>query len=83
MSLEGSKLYRRALLAGSFGFVTFGWDAGVLGGVMLTPEFQSAIGVSSTSVTYALVANNDRILRMPGVFPWSLLFSSSHHGSAV
>lgn len=46
MVLQGSRLYIRAILAGSFGFVTFGWDAGVLGGILLTPEFQSAIGVS-------------------------------------
>lgn len=47
MSLQGRQLYTRAIIAGSFGFVTFGWDAGVLGGVLLTPEFQNAIGVST------------------------------------
>ena len=46
MVLSGEKLYYNSLLAGSLGFVTFGWDAGVLGGILLTPEFQSAMGVS-------------------------------------
>ncbi|KAL9109793.1 MAG: hypothetical protein Q9227_005662 [Pyrenula ochraceoflavens] len=46
MAVQGKKLYFRALLAGSIGFVTFGWDAGVLGGILLTPEFQAAVGVS-------------------------------------
>lgn len=45
MVLKGEKLYTNALLAGSLGFLTFGWDAGVLGGVLLTDEFQSAMGV--------------------------------------
>lgn len=47
MVLKGNALYVRALIGGSLGFVTFGWDAGVLGGVLLTNEFQSAMGVSS------------------------------------
>lgn len=46
MVLKGNALYKRALIGGSLGFVTFGWDAGVLGGVLLTDEFQSAMGVS-------------------------------------
>lgn len=46
MELQGRKLYVRAVLAGSLGFITFGWDAGVLGGILLTPEFQAAVGVS-------------------------------------
>lgn len=46
MVLKGNALYMRALIGGSLGFVTFGWDAGVLGGVLLTNEFQSAMGVS-------------------------------------
>lgn len=44
-SSPGSKVYRNAILAGSLGFITFGWDAGVLGGILLTPEFQNTIGV--------------------------------------
>lgn len=47
MVREGSQVYRWAIISGSLGFVTFGWDAGVLGGILLTPEFMSAIGVSS------------------------------------
>ena len=47
MVLKGNALYVRALIGGSLGFVTFGWDAGVLGGVLLTEEFQTAMGVSS------------------------------------
>lgn len=46
MVLKGNALYVRALIGGSLGFVTFGWDAGVLGGVLLTEEFQTAMGVS-------------------------------------
>lgn len=46
MVLSGEKLYYNGLLAGSLGFITFGWDAGVLGGILLTKEFQSAMGVS-------------------------------------
>lgn len=45
MALHGRKLYLNAILAGGLGFVTFGWDAGVLGGILLTPAFQAAIGV--------------------------------------
>lgn len=50
MVLQGTKLYYNALFAGSLGFITFGWDAGVLGGVLLTPEFMSAVGVSCNLV---------------------------------
>ena len=46
MVREGNQVYRWAIISGSLGFVTFGWDAGVLGGILLTPEFMSAIGVS-------------------------------------
>jgi hypothetical protein len=45
MGVQGEKIYLNALLAGSLGFITFGWDAGVLGGILLTPEFQTAMGV--------------------------------------
>jgi hypothetical protein len=45
MAAEGQKLYYNALIAGGLGFITFGWDAGVLGGILLTPEFQAAMGV--------------------------------------
>jgi hypothetical protein len=51
MVLKGNALYVRALIGGSLGFVTFGWDAGVLGGVLLTEEFQTAMGVSSCLFT--------------------------------
>lgn len=50
VSSQGSKVYRNAILAGSLGFITFGWDAGVLGGILLTPEFQNTIGVSTCSL---------------------------------
>jgi hypothetical protein len=43
--LRGEKIYTVARVAGSLGFITFGWDAGVLGGILLTPEFQTAMGV--------------------------------------
>lgn len=58
MELQGRKLYVRALLAGSLGFVTFGWDAGVLGGILLTPEFQAAVGVSSSKNCLITIADN-------------------------
>ncbi len=50
MAPQGKNLYYNVLLAGSLGFLTFGWDAGVLGGVLLTPEFLSAVGVSVMDV---------------------------------
>ncbi|KFY04527.1 hypothetical protein O988_00717 [Pseudogymnoascus sp. VKM F-3808] len=49
MVLKGNALYVRALIGGSLGFVTFGWDAGVLGGVLLTEEFQTAMGMPDTN----------------------------------
>ena len=56
MVLSGDKLYYNSLLAGSLGFITFGWDAGVLGGILLTPEFQSAMGVSfSTRISCSVL----------------------------
>lgn len=50
MVLQGKSLYRTAVTAGSLGFITFGWDAGVLGGVLLTPDFQEAIGYPNTTI---------------------------------
>ncbi|KAF4535454.1 Sugar transporter [Lasiodiplodia theobromae] len=50
MVLQGNSLYRTAVAAGSLGFITFGWDAGVLGGVLLTPDFQAAIGYPNTTI---------------------------------
>lgn len=46
MVVQGTQLYYSALAAGSLGFITFGWDAGVIGGVLQTPEFMAAVGVS-------------------------------------
>jgi len=46
--LQGERIYNVARIAGSLGFITFGWDAGVLGGILLTPEFQTAMGVSAS-----------------------------------
>ncbi|KAI9775369.1 MAG: hypothetical protein M1835_005853 [Candelina submexicana] len=48
-SLQGKKLYTRALVGGGIAMMTFGWDAGVLGGILLTPEFQSAMGMPNTT----------------------------------
>ncbi|KAI9711907.1 MAG: hypothetical protein M1812_007061 [Candelaria pacifica] len=48
--IEGKKLYTRALIGGGIAMMTFGWDAGVLGGILLTPEFQSAMGMPSTTI---------------------------------
>ncbi|MCJ1473092.1 hypothetical protein MMC13_001742 [Lambiella insularis] len=50
MGLRGANFYHNALVAGSLGFVTFGWDAGVLGGILLTPEFQGAMGTPGTTI---------------------------------
>lgn len=33
-------------MAGAFAMLTYGWDAGVLGGILETAEFQKAMGVS-------------------------------------
>lgn len=41
----GMTLYLLTLASGGCGMLTFGWDAGVLGGILLTEEFQSAMGV--------------------------------------
>ncbi|KIX08835.1 uncharacterized protein Z518_03492 [Rhinocladiella mackenziei CBS 650.93] len=57
MALEGRKLYRDALVAGSLGFITFGWDAGVLGGVLQTPEFQAAIGNPTDTYQISMVTS--------------------------
>lgn len=46
---KGKTLYLLALAAGGGGMLTFGWDAGVLGGFILTEEFQTAMGVSEAS----------------------------------
>ncbi|KAK8245352.1 general substrate transporter [Phyllosticta capitalensis] len=51
MVLEGEALYRNAVTAGALGFITFGWDAGVLGGVLLTTPFQEAVGYPNTTIT--------------------------------
>ncbi|KAI9698035.1 MAG: hypothetical protein M1836_004388 [Candelina mexicana] len=48
-SLQGKKLYTRALIGGGIAMMTFGWDAGVLGGILLTPEFQTAMGMPNTT----------------------------------
>ncbi|MCJ1294218.1 hypothetical protein MMC34_005775 [Xylographa carneopallida] len=50
MGAKGEKIYLNALLAGSLGFITFGWDAGVLGGILLTTEFQTAMGFPDTTI---------------------------------
>ncbi|MCJ1414246.1 hypothetical protein MMC32_000572 [Xylographa parallela] len=50
MGVQGEKIYLNALLAGSLGFITFGWDAGVLGGILLTTEFQTAMGFPDTTI---------------------------------
>ena len=50
MSPTGPALYWRAWASGGIGFVTFGWDAGVLGGILLTPSFQSSMGHPSTTI---------------------------------
>lgn len=42
---SGTTLYLLALASGGCGMLTFGWDAGVLGGILLTEEFQTAMGV--------------------------------------
>ena len=44
--LVGKKIWWWAVAACGTSYVTFGYDAGVLGGIIVTPEFQSAVGVS-------------------------------------
>lgn len=57
MALHGRKLYLNAILAGGLGFVTFGWDAGVLGGILLTPAFQAAIGNPTSAWRISMVTS--------------------------
>ncbi|KAJ9633602.1 uncharacterized protein PV06_10349 [Exophiala oligosperma] len=57
MVLQGTKLYYNALFAGSLGFITFGWDAGVLGGVLLTPEFMSAVGNPTDTYKISMITS--------------------------
>ena len=45
MPHKENRLYWRAWAGSGVGFVTFGWDAGVLGGILLTPSFQLAMHV--------------------------------------
>lgn len=76
-STPGSKVYRNAILAGSLAFITFGWDAGVLGGVLLTPEFQNTIGVSTLfgddmmAIVEAYAFRWKRTQRIPTSCLWS------------
>ncbi|ORY12069.1 sugar transporter-like protein [Clohesyomyces aquaticus] len=39
------------------GFMSYGWDAGVLGGVLQTPAFQSAMKIPDTTTTAMIVAS--------------------------
>lgn len=65
---SGTRLYLTALAAGGGGMLTFGWDAGVLGGVLLTPAFQSAMGVSDLDeVTHR---NHADVYRRPMSTPY-------------
>ncbi|KAJ9349920.1 hypothetical protein DTO280E4_8835 [Paecilomyces variotii] len=57
-SSPGSKVYRNAILAGSLGFITFGWDAGVLGGILLTPEFQNTIGNPTNTYKLSMITSS-------------------------
>jgi len=47
MSPKATMNKPRAFAAVLFGFVGYGWDAGVLGGVLQTDAFQHAMKVSS------------------------------------
>ncbi|KAF2087656.1 MFS general substrate transporter [Saccharata proteae CBS 121410] len=51
MVLQGDELYRNAVIAGALGFITFGCDAGVLGGVLSYRSLQEAIKAPTTTVT--------------------------------
>ncbi|KAF2842057.1 sugar transporter-like protein [Patellaria atrata CBS 101060] len=57
MVVVGDQLYRNALIAGGLGFITFGWDAGVLGGILLTPEFQSAMKFPGDTWTISMTTS--------------------------
>jgi hypothetical protein len=46
MVLEGKRLYIAVCVGTVFSMPTYGWDAGVLGGILETTGFQSAMGVS-------------------------------------
>lgn len=42
--VQGKTLYRLMSAACGSAFMLYGWDAGVLGGIQTTTEFNSAIG---------------------------------------
>lgn len=46
MAIQGKRLYRQALAGGGIAYLTYGWDAGVLGGIMQTKPFLEAMHVS-------------------------------------
>ena len=52
MPPKDSRLYWRAWTGSGVGFVTFGWDAGVLGGIISTPSFHSAMHVGILFKSY-------------------------------
>jgi hypothetical protein len=44
MALEGKRPYITVCAGTAFSMFTYGWDAGVLGGVLEAPELQTAMG---------------------------------------
>jgi len=43
-------------------FILVGWDAGVLGGILLTTEFQTAMGVSLMLLMVSITLADRRLL---------------------
>lgn len=47
MAIQGNRLYWLAWAGSGVAYLTYGWDAGVLGGILLTKSFQEAMHVRS------------------------------------
>uniref|UniRef100_A0A1Y1KAA3 Major facilitator superfamily (MFS) profile domain-containing protein n=1 Tax=Photinus pyralis TaxID=7054 RepID=A0A1Y1KAA3_PHOPY len=50
MGVQRGNPYSKALVAGGLAMLTYGWDAGVLGGVLENAEFKSAMGHPNTTI---------------------------------
>ena len=48
MALQGNRLFLTTCGGTALSMLTYGWDAGVLGGILQTSAFQSSMGVSTS-----------------------------------
>lgn len=75
--LQGSAFYRLMSFSCAMAFLTFGYDAGVLGGVQTTKPFLDAIGNPSGSLIIPLIASSYTL----GCLVMSLFLAASDFGS--